>query len=162
MDAAGWWWVSFNENVRQTSVVVAPRQGIKLIGHQSDQYLPAASQVLRNFGLIGPGVLLRLTPGFMLPTARAEFSIRQKRRGEYHDQHQREGAGERLSPMSLVLVLVLARNGTLVQPDHMRVGLHLIESGMYWNMESIVEGIVIRIVDLWCRLHSLLLLANVR
>jgi hypothetical protein len=33
---------------------------------------------------------------------------------------------------------------------------------MYWNMESIVEGIVIRIVDLSCRLHSLLLLANVR
>ena len=62
----------------------------------------------------------------------------------------------------LVFVSLMAQHGLLVQPDHMRVGLHLIESRMYWNMESIVEGIVIRIVDLSCRLHSLLLLANVR
>lgn len=60
----------------------------------------------------------------------------------------------------LGLVSLIAQHGFLVQPDHMRVGLHLIESRMYWNMESIVEGIVIRIVDL-CRLHSQLLLANV-
>ena len=65
--------------------------------------------------------------------------------------------------MSRVLVFVsLMALGLLVEPYHMRVGLHLIESRMYWNMESIVEGIVIRIVDLSCRLHSLLLLANVR
>ena len=100
----------------------------------------------------------------MLSPAPPECSIRQKRRGKYHDQYQRKGAGERSSPMSRVLVLVclMAQNGLLFQPDHMRAGLHLIESRMYWNMESIVEGIVIRIVDLWCRLHSLLLLANVR
>ena len=65
--------------------------------------------------------------------------------------------------MSRGLVFVsLMAPGLLVQPDHMRVGLHLIESRMHWNMESIVEGIVIGIVDLSCRLHSLLLLANVR
>jgi len=37
----------------------------------------------------------------------------------------------------------------------MRVGLHLIKSRMYWNVESVVEGIVIRVVDLSCRLHGL-------
>jgi len=62
----------------------------------------------------------------------------------------------------LVLFALMAKNGFFVQPDHMCVGLHLIESRMYWNTESIVEGIVIGIVDLWCRLHRLLLLANVR
>ena len=62
----------------------------------------------------------------------------------------------------LGLLCHLVQRGLLVQPNHMREGLHLIESRMYWNMESIVEGIVIRIVDLSCQLHSLLLLATVR
>src|SRR6266850_5505906 len=89
--------------------------------------------------------------------------MRQKGRGKYHDQHQHEGGGERTSPMSRVLVVLclLAQRGWLVQPDHMRKGLHLIKSRMYWNVESIVEGIVIRVVNSSCRLHGLSLLANV-
>jgi len=53
----------------------------------------------------------------------------------------------------------MVQHGLLVQPNHMPEGLHLIESRMYWNVESIVEGIVIRIVNSLC-LHGLLLLAN--
>ncbi len=63
--------------------------------------------------------------------------------------------------MSRVLVF-LCLMGWLVKPDHMSEGLHLIESRMYWNVESIVEGIVIRIVYSLSQLHGLLLLANVR
>src|SRR6267142_4577578 len=74
----------------------------------------------------------------------------------------REGGGERASPMSraLVVLCLMVQRGWFVQPDHLCEGLHLIKSRMYRNVESIVEGIAIRIVYLSCQLHDLLLLAT--